>query len=93
MSVTVIDDDWIRTHDEARDALKYSAIGATVIIERIEREHTPEVRQFTVVVDAAPGHAVSAADAYALPCLAEPLMRRVRTLCDRARTSLAYSKG
>jgi len=92
MSVTVVDDDWIRTHDEARDALRYAAIGATVVIELPAREHVPETRMFTIVVDAAPGHSVSAADAYSLPCLAAPLMRRARTLCDRARRSLAYAK-
>ncbi|MBL0219652.1 MAG: hypothetical protein IPQ07_38030 [Myxococcales bacterium] len=91
--MTVIDDDWIRTHDEARDALRYAALGATVIIERVQREHTPDTRSFTVVLDAAPNHAVSAADAYSLPCLAAPLMRRARTLCDRARQSLVYAKG
>lgn len=93
MSVTVVDDDWIRTHDEARDALRYAAIGATVVIERVQREHSPESRMFTLVLDAAPGHAVSAADAYSLPCLAAPLMRRARDLCERGRKSLAYSRG
>lgn len=93
MSVTVIDDDWIRTYDEARDLLKYAALGATVIIERVQREHTPDTRMFTVVLDAAPGHAVSAADAYALPCLAAPLARRARDLCERGRASLAYARG
>lgn len=92
MSVTVIDDEMIRTHDEAADLLRYAALGATVIIERLPREHTPELRQYTVVLDAAPGHAVSAADAYSLPCLATPLAKRVRALCDRGRESLAVAR-
>lgn len=92
MSVTVIDDDWVRTHDEARDLLRYAALGATVIIERVQREHTPDVRQFAIVLDAAPGHAVSAADAYSLPCLAKPLALRARALCDRGRESLAVAR-
>lgn len=92
MSVTVIDDDFIRTHDEAAELLRYTALGATVIIERVQREHTPDVRQFSIVLDAAPNHALGAADAYSLPCLATPLAKRVRALCDRGRESLAVAR-
>ena len=84
MKVTVPDDDWVRTHDEARELLRYTALGATVVIEPVEVEHSPESRRFTVVLDAAPDFATSSAEIYSLPCLARPIQRRVRTLCERA---------
>lgn len=91
--VTVIDDQWIRTHDEARDLLKYSVIGATVVIERVEREHCPETRAFTVVLDGATDFATSVADCYSLPCLAGPLARRARDLADKGTKTLAAHRA
>ena len=91
MSVTVPDDELVRTHDEARELLKYAALGATVIIERPRVEHQPHVRTFTLVLDAAPHHAVNALDVYSLPCNARVLAKRARTLCDRGQQSIARS--
>lgn len=89
MTCTALDDGWLRTHDEAAQLLRYATIGATVLIERLPREHTPDLRQYTIVLDGAAEYAVSAADAYALPCLAAPLARRARDLCDSAVAALA----
>lgn len=84
MTVMMVDDGWVRTHDEMRELLRYTAIGATVVIERIEVEHAPDARRFTVVLDAAPDFATSCAEIYSLPCLAEPMQLRLRNLCERA---------
>lgn len=82
--ITVRDDDWVRTHDELQQLLRYACLGATVIVERIEREHQPSMGRFTVVLDAAEEIATSSAEVYALPCLGAPIARRARNLCDRA---------
>lgn len=84
MSVTVPDDDWIRSHDEAEQLLRYACLGATVVIEPIHGERVPESRRFTVVLDAAPEFATSCQEIYSLPALGGPIARRARTLCDRA---------
>ena len=84
MKITRRDDDIVRTHDEAAQLLRYAAPGATVVIERIEREHMPNARRFTIVLDAAPHHATSAAEIYTLPCRGEPIQRRVGALCREA---------
>lgn len=85
--------DWVTTHDSARELLRYAALGATVMIEPLRSEHRrPESRAFTVVLDGATDYAVNAADAYSLPCLAEPLARRVRALCDDATRVLAHKR-
>lgn len=81
--VTTHDDDLVRTHDEARELLKYAAPGATVVIEPC-RPPAPDWRKFTVVLDVAPGYATSAGDAYSLPCLGAPLQRRIVELCERS---------
>lgn len=87
-TVTVRDDDWIRTHDEAEQLLRYACLGATVIVERVEREHQPSMRRWTVVLDAAEQLATSAVEIYALPCLGAPLARRARNLCNAAQDAL-----
>lgn len=81
--ITVADDDIVRTHDEARELLRYAAIGAQVLLEPC-RPPAPDWRRFTVVLDFAPHHATSAADSYSLPCQAGPLARRARELCAAA---------
>jgi hypothetical protein len=87
-AVTVPDDDWIRSHDEARELLRYACLGATVIVEPIAREHQPSMRRWTVVLDGAEQLATSSVEIYALPCLGAPLARRARNLCDAAQEAL-----
>jgi hypothetical protein len=86
--ITANDDGWVRTHDDMRALLKYAALGATVIFDPVKRakRHSAQdaSREFTVVLDAAPHHAVNHTDIYALPCRAAPMFRRVRDLCDTA---------
>ena len=89
MRVTVIDDQWVRTHDEARDLLRYAALGATVILEPLREGRSPDARSYTLVLDGAVDYALSVADAYSLPCLAGPLAARARALCDTATRALA----
>ncbi len=87
-TVTVPDDDWVRSHEEARQLLRYACLGATVIVEPVEREHQPSMGRWTVVLDAAETLATSSAEIYALPCLGAPLARRARTLCNDAQDAL-----
>lgn len=83
--VTVKDDDWVRSHDEARELFRYTAIGATVVVEPLTAEDlTPATRRFTVVLDAAPDFATSCQDIYVLPFLGAPMQARLRSLCTRA---------
>ncbi len=90
--VTATDDGWIRTHDDVEALLRYAALGATVVFGRIRSEKNHSAigasREFTVVMDAAPHHAVNGRDIYTLPCKAPALAKRVVDLCDRARRDL-----
>lgn len=86
--VTVTDDDWVRSHEEVRQLLHYACLGATVIVEPIEREHQPSMGRWTVVLDAAETLATSSAEIYALPCLGAPLAHRARNLCNDAQEAL-----
>lgn len=93
MRVTAMDDGLVRTHEEAAQLIRYAALGATVVfdpLKRSKRAHTVQAsREFTLVLDAAPDHAVNACDIYSLPCKANKLAQRVRELCDTARAALA----
>ena len=85
--------DWVHSHDGARQVLTYSGLGATVLIEplpRSERASTREAsRQFTMVLDAAPEHATGAFDVYTLPVRARDLSRMVTAQLDARRKQLA----
>jgi hypothetical protein len=93
MAVTAKWDGWVRTHEEAAQVLRYNALGATVIIEPIPGGKSLDIlggsRQFTIVMDAAPSHAVNNRDFYALPCKARQLGTRARELCTMAQAALA----
>lgn len=93
MRVTAMDDGLVRTHEEAAQLIRYAALGATVVFDPLKRTKRASVadatREFTLVMDAAPNHAVNARDLYALPCKAGRLAARVRELCDTARAALA----
>lgn len=83
---------WLHTHDEVREALRYTALGATVLYRHAGRvkglDTLSASREFTVVLDAAPTFTPNTTDFYCLPCLAEPLISRVKELCDRATAAL-----
>lgn len=83
------DDGMVHTHDDARDLMKYAALGATVLIEPFDLDDLPGARRYTVVLDAAPYDAANAADMYHLPVNARVLAQRVRQIADDARTALA----
>jgi hypothetical protein len=95
MTVMAKDDGWVRSHEEAATLMRYSALGATVIIDPLvtAQSKRPDMlsatRQFTLVLDAAPYLAVNARDFYTLPCKANRLGARVRELCNIAQASLA----
>lgn len=88
--ITIRDDDWIRTHDEAAQLLRYAIPGARVEVEPIReaREGDNDTRQaarrFRITVERIGREPMSTADIYALPCLGEPLARRARELADHA---------
>jgi hypothetical protein len=84
----VDDEGLVRTHDAARELLRYAVPGATVVIEPVWPPH-PTARQWAMVLDAAPSHAVQAFDTYTLPVTAESLYRRARTLAEEGLRSLA----
>lgn len=92
MGVTVKADDWVRSHDEVREVLRYAAIGATAIVEPVSPER-PQDGQWTLVLDAAPHHAVSARDLYSLPILGEPLQRRAAELLAAAGEALRRARN
>lgn len=83
--VTVADDDWVRSHDEARELFRYTVPGATVVVEPLEgaRDLTPQTRRITLVLDAAPDFATACQDLYVLPFLGRPMQARVRALAER----------
>lgn len=93
MTIHALDDGWVRTHEEASQLLRYTALGATVLFDPLKRAKVQRAvdatREFTLVLDGAPHHAVNDLDMYTLPCKAAALQRRVRTLCDQARAALA----
>ncbi len=93
MSVTVCDDGWLRTHDDAHSLLKYVALGATVMYPRLGKAKTLDAlgatREFLVVLDGAPGFSVNSRDLYSLPCRADALALRVRAICDAGKRALA----
>lgn len=81
-------DGLVRTHDAARELLRYAVPGATVVIEPVWPP-APNARQWAMVLDAAPTHAVQAFDTYSLPVPADVLYRRARTLAEEGLRSLA----
>lgn len=93
MRVTTVDDGLVRTHEEAAQLIRYAALGATVVFDPLKvskrKSAVDATREFTLVLDAAPNHAVNARDMYALPCKADRLAERVRTLCNSAQAALA----
>lgn len=80
-------DEWITTHDAARELLSYATIGASVIIEPIWPP-SPAARQWALVLDAAPQDTPSRGEVYSLPCRAADLARRARTLASDAYAAL-----
>lgn len=93
MRFTAVDDGMLRTHDDVAQCLRYAIPGATVVFDPLRWSKRPQVlrgsREFTVVLDGAPHHAINALDTYSLPCKADPLIRRVRDLAESAWAELA----
>jgi hypothetical protein len=93
MRITMMDDGLVHTHDDAAALIRYAALGATVVFDPLRqtkrKSSADSTREFTLVLDAAPAHAVNARDLYALPCKAHRLAARVRDLCESARAALA----
>lgn len=91
MRVTVPEDyGWLRSHDDAAACLRAAAPGARVEIYRPPLRHwaqrtSEKSRAYRLTLERV-GHAhpLSAGDAYALPCPAENLERRVRELIAQA---------
>ena len=90
MTVTMRDDDLIRTHDEAEQLLRYAIPGAHVSIEPIAGEHagTPNAmsatRRYVIQVPRIGRVALAPVALYSLPCLGAPLARHARELADAA---------
>lgn len=93
MKITALSDGWVRTHEEAANLLRYAALGATVVFDPLRRAKTRQAiestREFTIVLDAAPHHAVNHTDMYSLPCKADRLAARAREICTAGRACLA----
>jgi hypothetical protein len=90
--ITASDNGWVRTHDEAETLLRYSALGATVVYDPLRRSKNKEAiqrtREFSIVLDSAPSHAINHLDMYTLPVRASHLTSRVVALCNNAVESL-----
>lgn len=101
MPITQSDDGWIRTHEDARQCLKYASIGATVVFNRLGHKGgateteagLAASREYTLVLDGAPKFALNAFDAYSLPCRADKLIARARLLCESGKRALDLGKG
>jgi hypothetical protein len=83
VSVTVRDDDVLRTHDEAYALLRYVVTGATVRIYR--REHGREKsRSYEITVRPHGREDVAVLGSYALPVRAAALASDARTKVESA---------
>lgn len=83
-------DDWVTTHDGARELLTYAVPGARVRLSPVAlpgtREANAKARRYQITVPRLGREPVETADLYTLPCLAGPLARRARQLADHALT-------
>lgn len=83
-----MDDDWIHTHDSARELLTYAVPGARVKLSPVALPGTTagnaKARRYQITVRRLGRDPIETADLYTLPCLAAPLARRARALADFA---------
>lgn len=87
MTARVVDDGWIRTHDDALALLRYAVPGARVGLApvRLDSRRTAQAaRRYEITVHALGREPVTTGDLYHLPLRAEPLARRAREIADRA---------
>ncbi len=85
MSVTTPDDGLVRSHEEALALLRYTVLGAQVTVAPIARAKALDTMcrsaRYEITLPGSAPHT----DTYSLPCRAENLARRARTLADEAR--------
>lgn len=89
--VTVIDDDLVRTHDDARDLIREAAGGLLVVIEKTRDEsgHTRS-RRYVLTHPSHPSIPLSMADCYSLPFHATAIANSVKQRASEAVRSSAY---
>lgn len=81
-------DDYVRTHDGARELLTYAVPGARVTIGRVADAGSPEAdaatRRYEITVPRLGRTPVTVCAVYALPVHAGTLARSARLAADRA---------
>lgn len=91
MSVHVIDDGMVRTHDDALALLRAAVPGGEVrvypVMQPGDARSAAACRRYEIRLPRLGGYVTSDADLYHLPTAAAPLERRAKVLAETARSA------
>lgn len=85
MTITVNNDDRVRSHEEALQVLRYAVPGASVELHHVKSQPGSErFRSYTIHLQTIGFLPVTTGDLYSLPCRASSIASRAKELAELA---------